>query len=99
MIGLRVPPRRGAENNKIKPLRVSNCRYNIPLVADVHTSDDLDERMNSMRAKKVLKVAAAAAGFVVVLFAPTGCLVTTATTGGTTSGGLGDLPIVGGLLG
>lgn len=51
--------------------------------------------MNSMRMKKVVKVAAAAAGFVLVLFAPTGCLETT-TTGTTTGGGLGD--ILGGIL-
>lgn len=48
-----------------------------------------------MTAKKVFKVAAAAVGFVVVLFVPTGCLVTTATTtGGTTSGPGLCIPLV-----
>ncbi len=41
--------------------------------------------MNSTGTKKVLKGAAAAAGFVLVLFAPTGCLVTGTTAGTTTN--------------
>lgn len=49
--------------------------------------------MNSLRTKKVLKVAAAAAGFVVVLFVPTGCLVTGTTTG--TTGGTGGISVGG----
>ncbi|RAV06163.1 hypothetical protein DQP57_21220 [Mycobacterium colombiense] len=56
--------------------------------------------MNSTGTKKALKVAAAAAGFVVVLFAPTGCLVT-GTTGATTGGTLGGTTggTVGGTVG
>ncbi|GFG97136.1 hypothetical protein [Mycobacterium timonense] len=61
--------------------------------------------MNSPKTKKTIKAAAATAGFVMVLFAPTGCLVTTATTagtgGGTTGGTLGGTigGIVGGITG
>jgi hypothetical protein len=54
-----------------------------------------------MRTKNVLKGAAAAAGFVVVLLVPTGCVATTGTTagtaGGTTGGTLGGT--VGGVVG
>lgn len=45
--------------------------------------------MNSMRTKKILKAAAAAAGFAVVMFVPTGCLATGTTTAVTTGGGAG----------
>ncbi|OBH54745.1 hypothetical protein A5687_04505 [Mycobacterium mantenii] len=56
--------------------------------------------MKSTRTKKVLKTTAAAAGFVMVLFAPTGCLVT-GTTGATTGGTLGGTTggTVGGTIG
>lgn len=59
-----------------------------------------DVMMNSVGTKKALKIAAAAAGFVVVLFAPTGCLVT-GTTGATTGGTLGGTTggTVGGTIG
>ncbi|OBJ15082.1 hypothetical protein A5653_01440 [Mycobacterium colombiense] len=53
--------------------------------------------MNSTRTKKVLKSTAAAAGFVVVMFAPTGCLVSGTTTGGTLGGTTGGT--VGGTVG
>lgn len=46
--------------------------------------------MNSIGTKKLLKLAAATASFMVVLLAPTGCLETTTTgtaTGGTSTGG------------
>lgn len=60
--------------------------------------------MNSTKTKKGIKAVAATAGFVMVLFAPTGCLVTgtTAGTGGGTTGGtLGGTigGIVGGITG
>ncbi|WP_139803642.1 hypothetical protein [Mycobacterium avium] len=57
--------------------------------------------MNSTGTKKVLKGAAAAAGFVLVLFAPTGCLVTGTTAGTTTGGTLGGTTggTVGGAIG
>ncbi|MCA2240817.1 MULTISPECIES: hypothetical protein [Mycobacterium] len=60
--------------------------------------------MNSMKTKKAIKAAAATAGFVVVLFAPTGCLVTGTTAGvggGTTGGTLGGTlgGTVGGIIG
>ncbi|ETZ56446.1 putative membrane protein [Mycobacterium avium MAV_120709_2344] len=58
-------------------------------------------KMNSTGTKKVLKGAAAAAGFVLVLFAPTGCLVTGTTAGTTTGGTLGGTTggTVGGTVG
>lgn len=60
--------------------------------------------MKSTGTKNVLKGIAATAGFVVVLFAPTGCLVTgttAGTTGGTTGGTLGGTTggTVGGVVG
>jgi hypothetical protein len=57
--------------------------------------------MNSMRTKKVLKGAAAAAGCVVVLSVPTGCAATTGTTAGTTGGTTGGTVggVVGGVVG
>lgn len=53
--------------------------------------------MNPIRTKKTIKAAVAAIGFAVVLFAPTGCLVTTGTTAGTTGGTTGGT--LGGTLG
>jgi len=56
-----------------------------------------------MRTKNVLKGAAAAAGFVVVLFVPTGCTMTPAdapASGGTLGGTVGGVVgTVGGVLG
>ncbi|AZA70219.1 hypothetical protein EGM63_13325 [Mycobacterium avium subsp. paratuberculosis] len=71
---------------------MSNRRYNIASSGKLHAEYALDGKalnMNSIGVKQLLKVAAAATGFTVMLFVPTGCLETTgAATGGTTGGGL-----------
>lgn len=89
MIRLSILFRADYQKMALRTLRVFNKRYNIRVVADFTRGPmPPDERCcyESNQDKNAIKAAVAAVGFAVVLFAPTGCLATTATTAPADSG-------------